>query len=146
MNTLLQKTFNFSIFTYLMALNFVAKRTDRIDSSSQFERLVARVASIFRFVIFRQIVYILTEFRMSSISNALETVFTATCAVSDFYANKGGFKNSFRNNSARSERCAANERTVAFSVRWQTKNSNKNGFKRRRIEDGREGPEDDGVN
>ncbi|KRY64090.1 hypothetical protein T4A_9004 [Trichinella pseudospiralis] len=42
-----------------------------------------------------------------------------------------------------SERCAANERTVAFSVRWRTKNSNKNGFKRRRIEDGREGPEDD---
>ncbi|KRZ42034.1 hypothetical protein T4C_11629 [Trichinella pseudospiralis] len=26
------------------------------------------------------------------ICNALETVFTATCAVSDFYANKGGFK------------------------------------------------------
>ncbi|KRY96667.1 hypothetical protein T4B_13112, partial [Trichinella pseudospiralis] len=26
------------------------------------------------------------------------------------------------------ERCAANERTVAFSVRWRTKNSNKNGF------------------
>ncbi|KRZ00787.1 hypothetical protein T4B_4003 [Trichinella pseudospiralis] len=41
------------------------------------------------------------------------------------------------------ERCAANERTVAFSVRWRTKNSNKNGFKRRRIEDGCEGPEDD---
>ncbi|KRZ36006.1 hypothetical protein T4C_9863, partial [Trichinella pseudospiralis] len=55
-----------------------------------------------------QIVYILTEFRMSSISNAVEAVFTATCAVSDFYANKGGFK-----------------------------------IKRRRIEDGREGPEDD---
>ncbi|KRY98070.1 hypothetical protein T4B_8325, partial [Trichinella pseudospiralis] len=34
----------------------------------------------------------LTEFRMSSISNAVEAVFTATCAVSDFYANKGGFK------------------------------------------------------
>ncbi|KRY86459.1 hypothetical protein T4D_12731 [Trichinella pseudospiralis] len=30
--------------------------------------------------------------REHSISNALETVFTATCAVSDFYANKGGFK------------------------------------------------------
>ncbi|KRX79515.1 hypothetical protein T4B_3663 [Trichinella pseudospiralis] len=33
---------------------------------------------------------------------------------------------------------------MAFSVRRRTKNSNKNGFKRRRIEDGREGPEDDG--
>ncbi|KRY72044.1 hypothetical protein T4A_239 [Trichinella pseudospiralis] len=74
--------------------------------------------SIFCFGIFCQIVYILTEFRMSSssdwliffksfqtfifvlysnsslnnISNALETVFTATRAVSDVYANKGGFK------------------------------------------------------
>ncbi|KRZ40701.1 hypothetical protein T4C_5507 [Trichinella pseudospiralis] len=87
------------------------------------------------------IVYILTEFRMSSISNALETVFTATCAVSDFYANKGGFKNSFRNNSARSKRCAANEqwcfhcdggRRIAIKTALST-----------RIEDGREGPEDD---
>ncbi|KRY80752.1 hypothetical protein T4D_1483 [Trichinella pseudospiralis] len=57
--------------------------------------------------IFCQIVYTLTEFQSQghfcifeydvqslelSISNAHEMVFTATCAVSDFYANKGGFK------------------------------------------------------
>ncbi|KRY99298.1 hypothetical protein T4B_10828, partial [Trichinella pseudospiralis] len=72
--------------------------------------------SIFCFGVFCQIVYILTEFGMSSISNALETVFTATCAVSDFYANKGGFK-------------------IVIAVTVQDK--------RRRIEDGREGPEDD---
>ncbi|KRY75914.1 hypothetical protein T4A_5336 [Trichinella pseudospiralis] len=68
-----------------------------------FERFVWLIFVIARVAI---VYYILTEFRMSSISNALETVFTATCAVSDFYANKGGFKNSLRNNSARNiEEC-----------------------------------------
>ncbi|KRY80753.1 hypothetical protein T4D_1126 [Trichinella pseudospiralis] len=87
-----------------------------------------------------------------SISNAHEMVFTATCAVSDFYANKGGFKIVFvitvqevkltlltKSNGERhllnlfqrllqSERCAANEQ-------WRFQNT--------RIEDGREDPEDD---
>ncbi|KRZ41900.1 hypothetical protein T4C_5801 [Trichinella pseudospiralis] len=74
--------------------------------------------SVFCCGTFCQIVYILTEFRMSSlfkpsffalhsnsplnsICNALEAVFTATCAVSDFYANRGGFKIVFANDVRR---------------------------------------------
>ncbi|KRY89923.1 hypothetical protein T4D_13133 [Trichinella pseudospiralis] len=100
--------------------------------------------SIFCFGVFCQIVYILTEFGMSSICNALETVFTATCAVSDFYANKGGFKiviaitvQDYRANGVRrmNERwrfqCDGGRR-IAIKTALNT-----------RMEDGREGPEDD---
>ncbi|KRY80608.1 hypothetical protein T4D_1331 [Trichinella pseudospiralis] len=57
---------------------------------TEFQSQVAGVE--LEFIVENIIVYILTECRMSSISNAHEMVFTATCAVSDFYANKGGFK------------------------------------------------------
>ncbi|KRZ40638.1 hypothetical protein T4C_13070 [Trichinella pseudospiralis] len=92
------------------------------------------------------IVYILTECRMSSISNAHEMVFTATCAVSDFYANKGGFKIVFvitvqevkltlltKSNGVVQVECkfVCNFNLFAFELR------------NTRIEDGREDPEDD---
>ncbi|KRY74927.1 hypothetical protein T4A_13325 [Trichinella pseudospiralis] len=78
-------------------------------------------------------------------------VFTATCAVSDFYANKGGFKIVFvitvqevkltLLTKSNGKRCAANKQW-----RFQCDGERRIAIKtalNRRIEDGREGPEDD---